>query len=351
MKTLFIVDDNSTNLEIAAEALDTEYRVLTMASALKMFQMLERIHPALILLDIEMPEMDGMEALKLLKTNEKFSDIPVIFLTSMNNVEMETRGFDYGAVDFVSKPFSPVVLRSRIKTHIDIDTIVRNRTAELIRKTEQLEKMRNDIIAILADLIENRDKNTGGHIERVKIYTKALVEAMLVRGVYADEIKQWDLELVYASTKMHDVGKLSISDFILNKPGPLDDQEKVIMQGHVAEGIRMIEDIAKRIDYGTFLSSAKLFAAYHHEKWNGTGYPHKLSGTDIPLQGRIMAIVDVYDALTSERPYKKAFSSEEATNIILTDAGTHFDPQIAQVFDEIRDVFDAIREALKDPDK
>ena len=347
LKTLFVVDDNITNLEMAAAALGSDYRVLTMNSAKKMFAMLEIFTPALILLDIGMPEMDGMEALKLLKANNNYSFIPVVFLTSINNAETETQGFAYGAVDFVSKPFSPVVLKSRIKTHIDIDEIVRNRTIELINKTVQLEKMRNDIIAVLADLIESRDKNTGGHIERVKFYTKALIEAMLERGVYADEIKKWNIELVYASTKLHDVGKIAISDFILNKPTGLTEEEFEIMKGHVNEGIRIIEDLAERIDYSDFLKSALIFAAYHHEKWDGTGYPYKLSGIEIPLRGRIMALVDVYDALTTARPYKEAFSEKVTLDIIMEGSGTHFDPAIVEVFYEIRHKFAVIREELK----
>ena len=347
-KTVFVVDDNFTNLETATVTLENEYRVLSMTSAKRMFSMLEKVSPDMILLDIEMPEMDGIETLAKLKSIPEYSDIPVIFLTSVNSEDIELKGFELGVVDFIGKPFSAPILRSRIKTHIDIDTLVRARTKELIRKTEEVEKLKNDIVEALADLIENRDKGTGGHIERVKIYTKTLIEAMLIQGVYAEELCTWDLDIVYSSTKMHDIGKLAISDFILNKPSKLTDEEFETMKTHVKEGIRMLDDIEAKTGENEFLRNCRMFAAYHHEKWNGSGYPFGLKGTKIPLQGRIMAVVDVYDALTTERPYKKAFSGEVASSIIQGDSGTHFDPDIVKVFCDIQDTFDDIRVRLAD---
>ena len=348
-KTIFVVDDNITNLEVAAETLEDDYRVLTMTSAKKMFSMLEKITPNIILLDIEMPEINGMEALKLLKSSPRHAGIPVIFLTALRSVELELQGFEYGAVDFISKPFAAPVLKSRVKIHIDIDDLVRSRTQELLIKTEQLEKLRNDIVESLADLIENRDKGTGGHIERVKFYTKALIDVMIMQDIYVTEISKWNLDMICASTKMHDIGKLSISDFILNKQDKLTSEEFGIMKTHVEEGIRMLNDIEAKTGKNEFLQNCRFFTAYHHEKWNGTGYPFGLKGEEIPLQGRIMAVVDVYDALTSERSYKKAFSSDEAAEIIKKDAGIHFDPAIVSAFYKIKDIFNKIRTELKDP--
>ena len=345
-KTIFVVDDNFTNLEAATMTLEDEYRILSMTSAKKMFSMLEKVSPDMILLDIEMPEMDGIEALTKLKAAPEYSDIPVIFLTSIKSEEIELKGFELGVVDFISKPFSAPILKSRIKTHIDIDALVRGRTKELIRKTEEVEKLKNDIVEALADLIESRDKGTGGHIERVRVYTKALIENMLIQGVYADEICKWDLDLTYSSTKMHDIGKLSISDFILNKPSKLTDDEFETIKTHVKEGIRMLDDIEAKTGENEFLQSCRKFAAYHHEKWDGSGYPFGLEGKKIPLQGRIMAVVDVYDALTTERPYKRAFSGEIAAAIIRGDSGSHFDPDIVNVFFDIQDTFDEIRVRL-----
>ena len=337
--TIFVVDDNITNLEMAAEVLGDEYRVLTMTSAKKMFSMFEKIVPDMILLDIEMPEMNGMEALVLLKDNPKYSHIPVIFLTSLRDPLIETKGFDSGAVDFISKPFSDIVLKIRIRRHLDIDNIIRIRTQELKEKTKQLEMLRNGIISVLADVIEKRDKGASGHIERVTAYANLLIGAMAERNIYVDEISSWDLELIFTSLKMHDIGKLAISDFVLNKQDKLTDEEFTYMQTHVQEGIRIIDDITQKVGHNDLLMNAYKFAAYHHEKWNGGGYPFKVKGSEIPLQSRVLAIIDTYDALTTERSYKKALTSDEAVEIIKSGAGTQFDPVIVDVFYEVRNVF------------
>jgi len=218
-KTIFVVDDNDTNLASAKEALKEQYRVMTLPSAAKMFAMLEKITPDLILLDIEMPETDGFEALRLLKENSVWAGIPVIFLTSMTDASAEVRGFQLGVVDFITKPFSAPVLTNRIKTHLDIDELIRERTAQLQQKTVQLQNLQNAIIFSFADLVENRDHDTGGHVERTATYIRILVDAMAARGVYTDEIEKLDMESFVSSARLHDVGKIAISDAILNKPG------------------------------------------------------------------------------------------------------------------------------------
>jgi putative two-component system response regulator len=208
------VDDNDVNLAVARESLKSLYRVMTMASAAKMFSMLEKITPDLILLDIEMPLMDGFQALQKLKENSLTVDIPVIFLTAMTDESLEVRGFEQGVIDFITKPFSAPVLINRIKSHLDIDAIIRERTA-------QLQQLQNAIIFSFADLVETRDENTGGHVERTAAYIKILVDEMARKKIYADEINKFDMELFVSSARLHDVGKISISDLILNKPGKL----------------------------------------------------------------------------------------------------------------------------------
>jgi putative two-component system response regulator len=343
-KTIFIVDDIDTNLIIAKEALKDQYRVMTLPSAAKMFLMLEKITPDLILLDIEMPEMNGFEALTLLKQSSLYAGIPVIFLTGMSDPELEVRGFQLGVIDFILKPFSEPVLRNRIKTHMGIDELIRERTAQLHEKTEQLQLLQKSIVFVLSDMVENRDKNTGGHIERTAAYLQILMDAMMVRGVYKDEIRKMDLDIMISSARLHDVGKITISDSILNKPEKLTDEEIAIMKSHATEGERIVDQIVERAKEGggEFLRNAKLFACSHHERWDGTGYPRGLAGTDIPLQGRLMAIADVYDALVSERPYKKPFTPDTAVKIIMENAGTQFEPAIAEVFYEVRDKFEAV---------
>ena len=342
-KTVFVVDDSDTNLSMAKEALKEHYRVMTLPSAAKMFTLLEKVTPDLILLDIEMPEMDGFEALRHLKENNTLANIPVIFLTSMTDAEVEVRGFQLGVIDFVTKPFSAPVLINRIKTHLDIDEVIRERTLQLKKKTVQLQNLQNAIIFSFADMVENRDKGTGGHVERTTAYIKILIDAMLEKGIYSDEICDFNFDLFVSSARLHDVGKIAISDLILNKAGKLTDEEFEIMKTHAAEGERIIDQISSRTDDVEFLCNAKLFAGYHHERWDGKGYPHKLAGENIPLHGRIMAIADVYDALVSERPYKKAFTPDEAVKIIMEGSGTQFDPILADMFYQVRDKLAAVK--------
>jgi len=339
MKTIFAVDDSDTNLSIAKKALEGQYRVLTMPSAVKMFALLEKITPDLILLDIEMPDINGFEALISLKSNPAYAEIPVIFLTGYTDETVETRGFELGVVDFITKPFSTPVLLNRIKTHLDIDSLIRQRTA-------QIRRLQSGIVTVLADVVEERDEGTGGHNDRTAMYIKILIKAMEKQGVYADEIRGWDLDTVVSSARLHDVGKIHVLDSILNKPGKLSNEEYESIKSHTMEGMQIIDRMINQTGEEEFLHSAKLFAEYHHERWDGTGYPHGLAGTDIPLQGRIMAIIDVYDALVSWRPYKKAMSDEEAIAIITANSGTHFDPKIVEVFLEMIETFKAMREAM-----
>ena len=339
LKTIFVVDDSDTNLSTAETALEDQYRVMTMPSAAKMFSFLGKVMPDLILLDIEMPDMDGFEAIKKLKYSGLTADIPVMFLTGRNDPDVEAQGLKLGAVDFITKPFSAPVLVNRVKTHLDIDEIIRERTA-------QLNRMQNSIVSVLADMVERHDKGTGGHIERTSIYIKILINEMKAHGVYSEEMQGWDVEKIISSARMHDLGKISVTDIIVNKPGKLTDDEFELMKLHAVEGERIIDEMIAKTGEGEFLHNARLFAGCHHERWDGKGYPRGLKGEEIPLQGRIMAIVDVYDALVSERPYKKAFPDEEAVRIILENSGTHYDPKIVEVFLQVKDMFKAVKAEL-----
>jgi len=332
MKTIFVVDDNQTNLIAAKTALTGIYKSFALQSAAGMFKLAEKIMPDLILLDIDMPEMDGFEAMKLLKADKKLKSVPVVFLTSRNDVEAEIRGFEMGALDFINKPFSPPVLTRRIATHIETD--------RLIKESQQaLREIHNATISVIANMVENRDKVTGGHVERTQIYLGLIINELVSSGIYADEISTWDMDLLIPSAQLHDVGKISISDIILNKPGKLTDDEFNLMKTHCAVGEDIIDHIISKTSDDAFLLHAKRFAGCHHEKWDGLGYPRGLSGADIPLEGRIMAVVDVYDALVSERPYKKPFSHEQAVEIVKGGAGTHFDPRVADAFMKIENSF------------
>jgi len=287
--------------------------------------------------------MDGFEAIQQLKASESYAEIPVIFLTALSDSAIEARGIELGAIDFIGKPFSVPVLLNRVKNHLDIDEMIHERTRQLHERTEQLVRLQSGIVFTLADVVENRDLNTGGHVERTTVYIKLLIDAMVARGLYGDEMQDWDMDSAISSARLHDLGKIAIPDSVLNKPSKLTDEEFAIIMTHPAAGERIIDHMIVQVGDGEFLENAKLFAAYHHEKWNGCGYPYGLKETAIPLQGRIMAVVDVYDALTSDRPYKKAFTSNDAIAIIEKDAGTHFDPQIASVFSEIKEKVELVK--------
>jgi putative two-component system response regulator len=336
MKTIFVVDDNDTNLSMANKVLKKNYRVMTLPSAERMFALLEKITPDLILLDIEMPNINGFDALRQLKNNNLWSEIPVMFLTGISDEDVEVRGFELGAVDFVIKPFTAPVLLNRINTHLNIDEMIHVRTRKLHR-------MQTAIVSVLAEMVENRDKGTGGHIERTSQYIKILIDGMKNFNVYSDEVNKWDIDNIISSARMHDLGKISIPDYIINKPDKLTDEEYEIIKTHTTEGERIIDNIITLTGEEDFLGYAKLFAGCHHERWDGTGYPRGLKGEDIPLPGRIMAIVDVYDALVSERPYKKALPHEKAVITIQQNSGTLYDPKITDVFSKVNDLFKEVR--------
>ena len=332
LKTVYIVDDSETNLLVARDAIKDKYRVATMSSANKLFSLLEKRLPDLILIDIEMPDLNGFDALEALKANPAYKNIPVIFLTSASDPDTEVRGFELGAVDFISKPFSGPVLINRLKTHLKIDELIKDRTS-------QLESLQNGLVFVLSDIIESRDKETGNHIARTSAYLHILINRMIERGVYADELVGIDVDSLIASARLHDIGKIAISDTILNKPSKLDFEEFEIMKTHCNAGEHIIDQIYSWTGDIEFLQYARQFVSAHHERWDGNGYPNSLAGKDIPLLGRIMAIVDVYDALTSVRPYKDAFEFDVAVEIITNGRGTQFDPNIVDIFLEAKDCF------------
>jgi putative two-component system response regulator len=337
VKTIFVLNDNDIGLLLAKEALKNNQRILTMSSSEKMFKLLKKITPDLVLLDIEMSENDDIETLQKLKTNPLYANSPVILLTNSRKGNVETIGFEFGVIDFISKPFSTPELINRIKTQADIDWLIRE-------PVERIKRLQNSIMIVYANMAEARDKDTIGHNDRLETYIKILIEAMKERGVYADEINEWDIEKTAFSSRLHDMGKINILDSILNKPGKLSEKEYENVKFHPAEGVKIIDKMIKKTGEKDFLNIAKLYAEYHHERWDGKGYPYGLKGTDIPLHGRIMAIVDAYDAILSKRPYKEAYTNEEAVAIISKDAGKQFDPKIVEVFLEIQDKFKGVRE-------
>jgi putative two-component system response regulator len=240
-----------------------------------------------------------------------------------------------GAVGYITKPVTENVLLGYVKIHLKSDT------PEML-KTKRLNKMQGEIMSIMADMINHRDHATGGHALRTSMYIKILLDEMDRRAIYTKEMRHWKPETLLPSARLHDIGKIVISDVILNKPGKLSVEEFAVIKTHTTEGERIIERMIVQAGGGAFLSHAKVFAVSHHERWDGSGYPHGLKGTEIPLEGRVLAIADVYDALISERPYKKAFTTDEAEEIILDEAGKQFDPQIVDIFHVTRERFKAV---------
>jgi putative two-component system response regulator len=312
--------------------------------------LLEKVSPTLILLDIEMPEMDGYEVIRILKGDDRTAHIPVIFLTARIEPENEIKGLSLGAIDYITKPFSSELLVKRIDLHIQFDKqkkeLLRLNTyleSEVDKKTKTVLELQNTILKTIAELVESRDSITGGHIERTQHYLKMLVEFLIASGVYADELNSWDINLFIMSSQLHDVGKISIKDDILMKPGELTDEEFEEMKKHTVFGVDIIKRIERNTTDNDFLHDAEMLAGSHHEKWNWKGYPTGAKGLEIPLQGRLMAIIDVYDALTNERPYKNALTHEEAIEIIRDENGTHFDPYICDVFLEHENDFKDVK--------
>ncbi|MCL2851614.1 MAG: response regulator [Defluviitaleaceae bacterium] len=337
-KMIFVVDDSDTNLAMAKQVLEKQFKVMTVSTGERLFSLLEKFRPDLILLDIEMPVMNGFEILERMKNSEGLKDIPIIFLTSLRDSKVEVRGLEMGIVDFISKPFSGPVLLNRVRVHLEVDAIIRERTA-------QAENMHYNMMFVLADLVESRDEKSGGHIWRTTRFMKALKQAMIDSDIYVDEMKQLDDKTIESAAMLHDIGKISIPDEILKKTDKFEPAEFEVMRTHAVKGEIIIETMIARTGGNKLLENAKYFAAYHHEKWDGTGYPYGLKGMDIPIQGRMMAVVDFYDNLIMSRPGKSALSDEEAMEIMMMEVGTYFDPEIGRVLPELGDKFAEIRRA------
>jgi len=350
---VIIVDDNPANLRICKNVLSEKYTVATAPSAEKLFSLLEHNIPSLILLDINMPEIDGYQTINVLKSKQETRNIPVIFLTGRTELDDELKGFSLGAIDYITKPIQPVLFLKRIEVHMlveeqkktleqqaaDLKYFNNNLQKMVDEKTQSLLMLQNSLLKTMAELVEYRDDITGRHIERTQKGIKILLNEIQKNHIYPEESGDWDIEMLVQCCQLHDVGKIFISDNILRKPGKLSSEEFEDMKVHTNMGKQIVEKIEILTRETEFLKFAKIFAASHHEWWNGTGYPHGLKENEIPLLGRVMAIADVYDALVSVRPYKKAYTHEEAVEIIKEQSGKQFDPVLIEIFLRISDQF------------
>ena len=338
-KKVMLVDDNITNLSMGKSALCAHYDVYTVPSGEKLFKILGSITPDIILLDVEMPEMNGYEVIKILKADQYTAPIPVIFLTAKNDMDSELKGLSLGAIDYIAKPFSVPLLLKRVEVHLLVESQKRqlreyntNLQKMVEEKTQTVLELQNAVFDLLTEVVEYRDDETGVHVSRTRGYYEVMVDALLSDSSYRDEVLSWDIRLVVLSSQLHDIGKVAIRDSILLKPDKLTESEFEEMKRHTLYGGAIIERIERNTPERGFIDHAKIMAMTHHERWDGRGYPAGLAGTDIPLQGRIMALVDVYDALISKRPYKQPYTHEEAVHIIKDEAGRQFDPELVRVF-------------------
>jgi len=322
-------------------------------SGAAMLEALHKVIPDLILLDIEMPEMSGYEAIKKLKADEMYKGIPVIFVTALNDATSEVEGFDLGAADYVTKPFSAPMLLKRIEKELqmvkrekefhrieaELKHNLDNMDSMVHEKADTVIRLQNAVFDTVVDMVEFRDKYTGGHIVRTQQYVNAMLHEMEKMDTYTEEISEWDVTSILASAKLHDVGKIAVPDVILGKNAKLTEEEFENMKCHVSASVDAIERIIRKTGEDGFFDHAMRMAGTHHEKWDGSGYPIGLKGYNIPLEGRIMAIADVYDALISRRQYKEPMQHEQACKIIEEGAGTQFDPALIAVFCSIKDEF------------
>ena len=345
-KNILAVDDSPENIEIIKQSLTPEYQVKAAVRGELALEIARQQRVDLILLDIRMPGMDGYEVCQRLKEDPDTAQIPIIFLTGQDTMSDEALGLQMGAVDFIIKPINPPILKARLQTHLALNSARKklekhnNYLEELVEeKVAEIADSRMALIYALARLAESRDEETGEHLIRTQKYCWLLVNKLKEKGGYCQEINDSYCKNISIATPLHDIGKVGIPDSILLKPGKLSAEEFERVKNHTLIGYDIIEEIQQMYADNTLLQVGANIVLYHHEKWNGSGYPEGLSGQDIPLEARIMAIADVYDALRSERPYKDAFSPAKSSKIIQEDRGSHFDPLLVDCFLELESEF------------
>lgn len=358
--TILVVDDKPENLRVVGDLLRDTYQVRVANSGARALAVADSApRPDLILLDVMMPEMDGYEVMRRLRANPATADIPVIFVTALNADEDEEHGLALGAVDYVTKPLKPAILLARVRSQLELKH-ARDRLrdqndwleAEIARRMRTNELIKDVTLYGLAALAEVRDNETGNHLHRTRAYIETLMAHLCEHPDYAAALTPEARQIIAKAAPLHDIGKVGIPDHILLKPGKLTPDEFEIMKTHARIGGDAIMDAVKRVvgervehadlpapeDF-TFLEVARDIATHHHERWDGSGYPDGLRGDAIPLAARLMAVADVFDALTCRRPYKAPWPLEKAVALIVDGRGSHFDPQLVDAFLDLKDRF------------
>lgn len=371
---ILIVDDQPDNLLILEDLLGQHYTVHAACDGPEALKRLaDGDRPDLMLLDVVMPGMDGFEVCRRVKAASALRDIPVLLLTSLDSAADEEYGLSLGADDFIHKPYSPPVVLARVNNHLklartsrqlrdrnhDLEQLVADRTREILHQSEQLIRSKQKIIAsqgatitALCSLTEVRDNETGGHIRRTQNYVRVLAERLRNHPRFRHELNDESIDQLFRSAPLHDVGKVAIPDAILLKQGKLTPAEREVMNRHPIYGRDAIAQAELELgdQGGSFLRYAREIAHCHHEKWDGSGYPQGLAGEAIPISARLMAAADVYDALISRRPYKEAYSHEQAIQMIVAQRGRHFDPAIVDALQELAEACHQIALRYRDDD-
>lgn len=340
--TILVIDDHPGNIKILIEILGDQYQVLAATSGQKALELAAKARPQLILLDVQMPEMDGFEVCRRLKEDGRTVSIPVIFVTALNETSNEAKGLGLGAVDYLRKPVIPELVLARVKNHLELDaykkrleTMVDEQTKHLMELNDEIENTLLETLQTLGEIAEIRSKETGHHVKRVTEYAYLLAR---LKG-----LDDHDCELVRLASAMHDIGKMAIPDSILKKQGRLEKEEYEEMQRHTEYGHKILLGSEREV----FQESA-IVAFTHHEKWNGKGYPNGLKGESIPLFGRIVALADVFDALGSDRCYKSEWHVDDVLTLLKEERGEHFDPELIDLFFANLDQFMEIRDSYID---
>ncbi|BBP45223.1 two-component system response regulator [Thiosulfatimonas sediminis] len=353
---ILCVDDEPLNLKLLVELLSERFDTRIATNGQKALELAIQQKPDLILLDVMMPVMDGFETCRRIRETHDKQDLPILFITAKNQPEDEEFALKIGGNDFITKPIKPGVLQARIDTQLKLkyaqEKIIRRAETleqEVNQRLSEINHLQDSTIYVMTSLAEFRDECTGNHIRRTQFYVEALSKALAKNPEFTSRLNDETIEVITKSAPLHDIGKIATPDDILLKPGKLTSEEFAIMQTHSERGYKILQEAANSMgEKGLFLQTAQDIAFYHHEKWNGSGYPNGIAGEKIPLAARIMAIADVYDALTSARPYKRAFTQEEAFEIMHEGSGSHFQPILLETFFTLKEQLCTIANAHAD---
>lgn len=341
MKNILLVDDEPVILSMINDLLRPDYHMRIATNGQRALELAATLPlPDLVLLDINIPLLDGYQVCARLRADPLTASIPIIFLSSHDSADDITRGLELGAVDYVPKPVIPSVLLARVKTHLrlgEVRDLLEHQNQHLeslvLRRTEEVGRIQELSIIALGELAETRDNETGNHIHRTQAYVRILADNLASTGKFREALASQKRELIWKSAPLHDIGKVGIPDSILRKPTKLDSAEFEIMKSHTVLGYKALESAEKRVPLqDSYLRTAREIARWHHERWDGGGYPDRLSGEAIPVSARLMAVADVYDALISARVYKPPFSHAEAVSTIRAGRGSQFDPDVTDCF-------------------